>query len=44
VFDSSLLDKVNADGFLSKFDSDDLVQEIKKRITDFLPKLEERGL
>ncbi|MDH3325581.1 MAG: chemotaxis protein [Gammaproteobacteria bacterium] len=44
VFDSSLLEKVNADGFLSKFDSDDLIIEIKQRILDFVPKLEERGL
>ena len=44
VFDSSLLEKVNADGFLSKFDSDDLNNEIKQRIMDFVPKLEERGL
>ena len=44
VFDSSLLEKVNADGFLSKFDSEDLNTEIKQRIMDFVPKLEARGL
>ncbi len=44
VFDSSLLDKVNADGFLSKFDSDELNAEISKRINEFAPILKERGL
>lgn len=44
VFDSSLLEKVNADGFLSKFDSEDLNKEIKQRIMAFAPRLEERGL
>ena len=44
VFDSSLLESVNADGFLSKFDSEDLNVEIKQRLMNFVPKLEERGL
>jgi len=44
VFDSSLLEKVKADGFLSKFDSDDLNDEIRQRIMDFAPALEARGL
>ena len=44
VFDSSLLDKVNADGFLSKFDSDELNAEISRRIREFAPILKERGL
>jgi len=44
VFDSSLLDKVNANGFLSKFDSDDLIEDIKGRVLAFSEKLEERGL
>ncbi len=44
VFDSSLLERVKADGFLSKFDRDDLDAEIKQRIMDFAPILKERGL
>lgn len=44
VFDSSLLDKVKADGFLSKFDSEDLTQEIRQRIIEFTNTLDERGL
>ncbi len=44
VFDSTLLESVNADGFLSKFDKDDLVEEIKQRVMNFVPTLEARGL
>ncbi len=44
VFDSSLLDKVNADGFLSKFDSNELSDIVNKQIEAFIPILEERGL
>jgi two-component system chemotaxis response regulator CheV len=35
VFNSSLLEQVKADGFLSKFDSDDLFQEIKEYVIEF---------
>lgn len=44
VFDSSLLEKVKADGFLSKFDSDELTFIINQQIEAFAPILEERGL
>lgn len=44
VFDSSLLDRVNADGFLSKFDSDELSAIIREHIEAFAPVLAERGL
>ena len=44
VFDSSLLDRVKADGFLSKFDHDELSTVINKHIEEFVPILEQRGL
>lgn len=44
VFDSSLLDQVKADGFLAKFDRDELLKTVKKHIESFSTTLEERGL
>ncbi len=44
VFDSSLLENVEADGFLSKFDSNELLEIVSQQIEAFIPKLEERGL
>ena len=44
VFDSSLLDKVAADGFLSKFDSEELANIVTQKIRDFESRLVERGL
>lgn len=44
VFDSSLLDSVKADGFLSKFDSDELSTIINEQINAFAPILAQRGL
>lgn len=44
VFDSSLLDKVQADGFLSKFDSDELLKTVKENIQEFSTILNKRGL
>ncbi|MDX1812760.1 MAG: hypothetical protein R3240_12465, partial [Gammaproteobacteria bacterium] len=44
VFDSSLLDRVKADGFLSKFDGEELANTINQHITAFIPVLEQRGL
>lgn len=39
VFDSSLTEKVAADGYLSKFDSDELVATVGKFVATFLEKL-----
>ena len=44
VFDSSLLETVEADGFLAKFDSAELLEVVKKNISDFSTILDERGL
>lgn len=44
VFDSRLLESVQADGFLSKFDSDELTTVIKDHIQSFAAVLAERGL
>lgn len=44
VFDSSLLERVKADGFLSKFDHDELSTIIREHIDAFEPILEQRGL
>lgn len=44
VFDSSLLETVEADGFLAKFDSAELVKIVKETINDFSTILDERGL
>jgi len=44
VFDSNLLESVEADGFLSKFDSDELTTVIKDHIQRFSSVLAERGL
>jgi len=44
VFDSSLLDKVQADGFSAKFDRDELLKTVKEFIESFSTTLEERGL
>ncbi len=38
VFDSALVNDVQADGFLSKFDSETLTEEIKKHLVDFIRK------
>jgi len=44
VFDSKLLETVDANGFLSKFDKEELAEVIKKYIEEFVPLLLERGL
>ncbi len=44
VFDSKLLETVDANGFLSKFDKAELAEVIKKYTEDFAPLLVERGL
>ena len=44
VFDSSLLEKVKADGFLAKFDADELSTIVKEKIENFSKLLKDRGL
>jgi len=44
VFDSQLLESVDANAFLSKFDKDELEEVIKKYVGEFSPKLNESGL
>jgi len=44
VFDSKLLETVDANGFLSKFDKEELAEVIKKYTEEFAPLLAERDL
>ncbi len=44
VFDSSLLARVKADGFLAKFDGEDLLANVEQQIEAFVPVLTKRGL
>jgi len=44
VFDSSLLEKVKADGFLAKFNEAELLASVKEQVEKFSTTLEKRGL